>query len=220
MSETSPTPPADAAALRDPEATRLAILRATQAMIDSAGDSGVRVAHVARTAGVTTGAIYNLFDSREGLIAAALADSLQQIAVRTQRAQADLGAATGQNPLFSEQYLQEIAPLFTPQGRPDRIRWAASFAKAQHNETLAKQIIPSGRVVLDSVVEEVKFAQRQGWLRSDVDAHAVAVLMYGVTIGIAITARVYDDVEDFPERLLEAWTYFSRAFLPPGVQWP
>lgn len=220
MPATSPAQSIENSAGRDPEATRMAILQATQAMMAVAGDSGVRVAKVAREAGVTTGAIYNQFESREGLIAAALADHLLSSAHRTKTVQAEVGVSAGQNPLFSERYLQEVRYLFTPEARPDRIRWAASFAKAQHNEALAKEIYPMARQVLDSIAEEVRYSQKQGWLRADADPRAVAVLMYGVTIGIAITSRVYDDADDFSDRLLDAWKYLSRGFLPPDVAWP
>ena len=56
------------------EATVAAILDATIAEIEEVGIAGLRVATVARTAGVGTSSIYHFFGNRDGLIAAATAD--------------------------------------------------------------------------------------------------------------------------------------------------
>ena len=64
-------------AARDPAATKAAILAATLEYLDEVGESGIRVAAVASRAGVTTGAIYGHFNSREGLLAAAQLEYLR-----------------------------------------------------------------------------------------------------------------------------------------------
>lgn len=69
---TSSGPGGARARVRDPEATREAILAAAQAMMAEHGPSGLTVSDVARRAGVNRGTAYQHFPTRERLVAAVL----------------------------------------------------------------------------------------------------------------------------------------------------
>ena len=60
-----------------PDATREAILAAATHMMNEVGPSGLRVAEVARAAGMTTGAIYAHFVDRQDLISAVRATQVR-----------------------------------------------------------------------------------------------------------------------------------------------
>jgi len=65
-------PAAGRARIRDPEATREAILAAAQGMMAEHGPAGLTVSDVARRAGVNRGTAYQHFPTREHLVAAVL----------------------------------------------------------------------------------------------------------------------------------------------------
>jgi hypothetical protein len=71
---------------------------------------------------------------------------------------------------------------------------------------------------MDAITAQIRYAVERGWVRGDLDPRAIAVLLYGTTIGICITSRVYDDEPEFVSQLVAAWRYMARAFDPaaPG----
>ena len=68
------------------EATAAAVLDAAQRLYGERGYADVALEEIARTAGVTRGALYHHFASREGLFTAVLERVQQQVAERVQQA--------------------------------------------------------------------------------------------------------------------------------------
>ena len=202
---------------RDPGATRTAIINAAIAVITSEGEASLRVAGVARAAGVTTGAIYGQFESRDGLLAAARTEIVRRnVAANFEAQSAGAAGRADVNPLATEEYFEAMAAVFAPAARPLRLQWADAAAKAQNDPALAAAIAPLERQFMDTITTQIDYAIDRGWVRGDLDARAIAVLLYGTTIGICITSRVYDDEPDFVSQLVAAWRYMARAFDPPA----
>jgi len=95
-------------AVRDSERTTAQILEAAIDLIESEGESGVRVHELARKAGRTMGAVYHHFESREGLIEAARALqfrgrseedilAIEQAVTRVGRTSLDLNVTIGRS---------------------------------------------------------------------------------------------------------------------------
>ena len=202
------------ASVRNLEATRQAILDATIAQLDEVGASSVRVAAVARTAGITTGAIYNIFKGREELIAAAQAQIMIAMVDAANRMQHQIEENFDGNRILSPEYREVMRTVFSPPNKRQRLQWAAIVARAHQNEKLSDLIEPTEQKAADAIVAEARYSQKQGWLRDDLDARAIATIMLGATIGVSIAGRVYEDVEGFDDKILEAWMYLARAFVP------
>jgi AcrR family transcriptional regulator len=199
---------------RDPEQTRLDILQSTMSAITSHGDAGVRVAKVARAAGVTTGAIYSQFGSREGLLAAAHTELMHQMVTQIVRTLGDIVDTSAGNPLVSPAYTEVMRSAFAGPQADNALRWAAAASRAQHQTTLAEQLRPIERAMLDEVTAVIARGQTEGRMRSDLDPRAIAVIVFGGVIGMSVVGRVYDDVPGFIDRTVEAWPYVPQAFGP------
>jgi AcrR family transcriptional regulator len=203
-----------AAAERDPEQTRLDILRATMAAMVKGGDAGVRVAKVARAAGVTTGAIYSRFGSREGLLAAAQTEFMHEMVAQIVSSLGAILDAVEGNPLTSPAYAEVMRAAFTSPQADNALRWAAAAARAQYQPELAAQMLPIERNMLDGVTSIIARGQTEGWIRQDVDPRAVAVIVFGGVIGMSVMTRVYGDIPDFVDNAVAAWPYVPKAFEP------
>jgi AcrR family transcriptional regulator len=201
-------------AVRDPEQTRLDILHATMSAIAKKGDASVRVAKVARAAGVTTGAIYSHFGSREGLLAAAHTEFMHEMVAGIIESLGGILDSVEGNPLASPQYAEVMRGAFTGAQADNALRWAAAASRAQHQPDLAAQLQPIERGMLDGITSIIQRGQTSGWMRQDLDPRAIAVIIFGGVIGMSVMSRVYSDVPEFIDRAVEAWPYVPRAFEP------
>ena len=202
------------ATVRDPEQTRLDILHATMAAIEKKGDAGVRVAKVARAAGVTTGAIYSRFGSREGLLAAAHTEFMHEMVADIIASLGGILDSVEGNPLTTPQYAEVMRGAFTGAQADNALRWAAAASRAQHQPDLAAQLQPIERGMIDGITSIIQRGQTDGWMRQDLDPRAIAVIVFGGVIGMSVMSRVYSDVPEFIDRAAEAWPYVPRAFEP------
>ena len=204
----------DTEAPRDPEATRAAILNATRDMISERGESGVRVAEVAARAGVTTGAIYGHFESREGLLVAA-----HMVYLRAQSAAfLDLfrqaSAASGDTGNADKAYSTFVRALLSPDGQSALLHWAEAAAAAETNPVFAAQLRPLEVSLLDQTKAHVEEQKAAGLVAAELDTRAIAALRVAASLGVAITGRVYADDPTFETALFSAWPYLIRSFAP------
>ena len=199
---------------RDPEQTRAAILRAASEVVWSKGDAAVRVAKVARSAGVTTGAIYGHFGSREGLIAAVHTEFMHDLVGTVVELLGLIVASSNENPLVTDQYLEVIRASITGEQADMALRWAAAGSRSLHEPQLAASLLPIEREMVDGVAGIIELGQRDGWMRTDVDARAVAVVIFGAVIGLSVTTRAYNDVPSFTDEVVRAWPLLPMAFQP------
>jgi AcrR family transcriptional regulator len=204
----------NAAAGRDPEQTRLDILHATMSAIAKKGDAGVRVAKVAKAAGVTTGAIYSRFGSREGLLAAAHTEFMHEMVAEIIGSLGGILDSVEGNPLTSPQYAEVMRGAFMGAQAENALRWAAAASRAQHQPDLAAQLQPIERGMLDGITSIIQRGQTDGWMRPDIDPRAIAVIIFGGVIGMSVMSRVYADVPEFLDNAVEAWPYVPKAFAP------
>lgn len=198
----------------DRSATQRAVLAATLELLGEGGEPAVRVAEVARRAGVTTGAIYSNFDSREGLIAAAHVAHMEQelrgfMGMRGRADNRTLGHAE-----MDPEWLAAAFEILGKDGRVQRRRWAEAALMAHRNDELAEAMMPLATEALEHAVAEIKRAQEMGWQRDDLDARAMAVFIIGSTLGVALLAGVYTPFDpDFTDKLVAAWPAIATAFV-------
>jgi AcrR family transcriptional regulator len=143
------------------------------------------VAEIARQAGVTTGAIYNRFSGKGGLLAEVVSQ------VSAPRAMADL--ATVADALTSGSAAaagKAIGALVERAREPEHVRDNALRLEARHAARLEPEVDEVVRPLQDHALAtlsaEIRRAQSAGALRLDVDAEALAWWFAGLPLGIAL----------------------------------
>jgi len=203
--------------LPDPEAdTRTRILDATLRLLSESGEAALRVSTVAERAGLSTGAIYGLFASRESLIASAYVERIHNWTVEATTRGASPAAVEDTHTNGDAALRAAVADLTTGEGREVRLAWADAAARAQFDPLLRTALRPTERAYLEYTATEVRKMQEAGLIRADVDPRAVAAVRSAIGIGVALVSRVYDDDPTFFEELITAWPLIFAAFAPPG----
>jgi AcrR family transcriptional regulator len=184
--------------------TREVIIDAAAEIFDRNGYPGAGLAEILRTAGVTKGALYFHFASKEEL-ARAIID--QQFAGRPDPGSVAAPGAALQSLIdltyaFGRQLVEEV-----------RVRAAIRLVieHASFTAPLPDPYLEWIRVVRDLLV----LAREGGELRPEVDPGAVAQLIVGAFTGIQLTSEVLAGRRDLPQRLGDLW-----AVILPGLTTP
>jgi AcrR family transcriptional regulator len=186
--------------------TRETILDAAAEVFDRNGYPGAGLAEILDTAGVTKGALYFHFASKEEL-ARAIID--EQFAV---------GA-----PAWSESPgppLQGLIDLTFSWARNlvDNVRVRAAIRLA-----IEHSVFSAPRT--DPYLEWIRLARtllaraaEHGELRPGVDPEAVAHLVIGAFTGVQLTSEVLTGRKDLPQRLSDLWATILPALVTPEQQ--
>jgi AcrR family transcriptional regulator len=149
------------------------------------GYDAATVAEIARRAGMTTGAIYNRFSGKAGLLAEVVdqvtgphgAELLELLTTALTTAD---GQAAGRT----------IASLVAGTRDAELARDTALRVEARHASRLEPEVAevvgPVQDHLLATLAEEVRAAQADGQLRPDVDAEALAWWFVGLPLGVAV----------------------------------
>ena len=199
------------------QSTRERIVAATISILEEGCEPGLRLSAVADRAGLSTGAIYAAFSSREALIATANVERIRRwtmdaVGTNTDRSPLDAAPPTPQ--------IQEsvVRASLSPEGRARRLAWAESAAQAMHDPKLAEVVRATEREFLDYTAGQIEQLQGAHVIRPELDARAIAAIRMAIAVGVAVTARAYDDDPEFTDRLVEAWPILAGAFLAPDAK--
>ena len=158
------------------------------------GFQGTSIDRIARAAGVTKGAIYYHFKDKHDLLAAAVADRIQEFEQRIQR------TCEGVDPALA---LRRIAAVCIEHARSlDHPRFVITLMieSIDTNDKISTQLREMMRRFRAFLRNLVRQGQEQGVFRSSVDAEAVAAAYTSSVLGAEI--QFYQDQERF--RLAEA----------------
>jgi len=162
------------------------------------GFKGTTVDRIARSAGVTKGALYYHFRDKEALLAAAVADRISAFEDLVQRACADVEP---------DRALVRIAELYTEHARSnDQARFVITLiieAMGTNAEVSAqlRDMMRRFRGFLRSIV---RAGQESGLFREDADAEAVAASYTSTILGAEI--QYYQDPDRFRfEEAISTW---------------
>jgi AcrR family transcriptional regulator len=177
------------------------------ALVDSAaevfaemGYEAAAVADIARRAQLTTGAIYNRFSGKAGLMNEVI---ITKLGADTQILAGDVVQALASSSSISKPALEElIVRLNSDSGGNSRgLRLAARDA-ARHEPEVAAVVGPLQDATLAAMADFVRNAQGEGLIRSDIDAE-VAVWFWSVNpMGAGLVGAA------FPEIPLDAYGSF------------
>ncbi|SMC85305.1 ScbR family autoregulator-binding transcription factor [Kibdelosporangium aridum] len=184
------------------ERTRTTILDAAAKVFDLRGFVGASLTDILAEAGVTKGALYFHFASKEEL-AHALID--EQFAVWQPQHDGDKPG------------LQSVIDLTHSMARnlQENVRVRASIRLVIEQGTFAD---PSPEPYLQWITvirEQLDQSQQRGDIRKDVDTADVATFVVGAFSGLQMSSQVLTDRKDLPERVANMWRYVLPSLVPP-----
>lgn len=170
-----------------------ALVEAAADLFAEFGYEAASVADISRRAGLTTGAIYNRFTGKAGLMNEVI---LTQIGMSPQATGVELVEAFKQTADKSKASFDVIIERFGDDAEPRRraLRLAARDAARQDPE-VAAIMGPLQDNALVEMANVVRSAQQEGLLRSDVDAEALVWWISVNPLGISLLRGAYPELE-------------------------
>ncbi len=189
------------------------ILRTAMAALEHGGEQSVRIRDVTEALGVSVGAIYHHFGSREGLIVAARieqfdgavtddAERLEQL-VREATDLDDFHTRAAM--LTREAYGAERAPF-------RRLR-AEVTGVARHHPELARALADAQRERTNHLVAIMGLAKARGFVDPSLDDRAIATLIQALPLGLVVDDINHDEPMD-PEAWVTLVTRMFRSLAP------
>jgi AcrR family transcriptional regulator len=182
--------------------TRRAILEAAAAVFDELGYEGASTTEILARSGLTRGALYFHFPSKEA-IADAVVDT-QNEALAPPANKVTLQAIIDLTLAFAERLRTDVV-----------LRAAVRLTVEQASyktPTAAAYLGPA-----DLLTAMFTQAQRDGELLATVDPVEVGQLVVGAFTGIQILSQVRDGRRDLPRRVATLWRYLLPSLAIPGL---
>jgi AcrR family transcriptional regulator len=171
------------------EARREEILGAAIACFARNGFHQTTMSDIAREAGISPGAIYRYFASKEDVILASAEARRQARAARFEAAEKKGG---------SLEVLDEVVHAYLARAdRPDPIvrLGVQLFGEALHNSSVRETILEGWEDVLARIAEIVSRAQAQGEINAALEPQVVALVVMAAVEGLAVHKTIDPDVD-------------------------
>ncbi|MGB3440057.1 MAG: ScbR family autoregulator-binding transcription factor [Actinophytocola sp.] len=183
------------------ERTRNAILDAAAAVFDEYGFNGASLSDILAKAGVTKGALYFHFSSKEDL-AHALAS--EQFIEGRPRAEAPTGIQAAIDLCHSMANLLRTS-----------VRVRAGVRLVIETGTFARPAPDAYTGWIRIVRDHMVAAREHGDLKADLDPYVIARWVIASFTGIQISSQVLSGREDIHERVTEMWRIALPGLVPP-----
>ena len=179
------------------ESTRSRILNAAIEMMETGGESSVRLGAIAEALGIKEPSIYHHFKNRTELVNAAYVEWYWQCLKTDIPVDAMMVLVDSK-----EDYVRAIRKSMVWSYQPERhharsIRLSVLGA-AQRNPELAVAVNDINKKFLATIADAVAVAQQKGWLRTDLNPMATAYWLHGQIIG-RVVAEMDPGQVDFAE---------------------
>lgn len=164
------------------ESTRSRILNAAIEMMESGGESSVRLSAIAEAMSIKEPSLYHHFTNRTELINAAYVEWYWQCLKTDIPVEAIMELVESK-----EDYVRAVRKTMEWSYRPERhhsraIRLSVLGA-TQRNPELAVAINDINKKFLATIADTALVAQQKGWVRTDLDPMAMAYWLHGQIIG-------------------------------------
>jgi len=164
------------------ESTRSRILNAAIEMMESGGESSVRLSAIAEAMGIKEPSIYHHFANRTELINAAYVEWYWQCLKTDIPVEAMMVLVE-----TKEDYVRAVRKTMAWSYRPERHHSRANrlsvLGAAQRNPELAVAINDINKKFLATIADAALVAQQKGWFRTDLEPMAIAYWLHGQIIG-------------------------------------
>ena len=170
------------------------VLNAVAERLEAADESTIRIPEICEATGVNYGSVYHHFGSRDGVIEAAY----EMIFAKLVEEDIEVMRAVNISAVSFEDYVLAMRPLvdIVNMGDDRRLRRALRLrilAAANTRPELRTMIGASQARLTDALTEIVQYGQDREWLRRDITAKAIAVVMQALVFG-----RNLEDVSATP----------------------
>ena len=172
----------------------LAVLEAVSERLMVSDEILIRIPEICESTGVNYGSVYHHFGSREGVIDAAYSLIFSKIV------EEDLVSLRQINESLEtfDEYVDAIRPVLerisSGEGRVVRRAIRSRIVAAAITRPELRVLIGVNQARLTKELLRIaEFAQLRGWMRRDVSAHSIAMLMQAVLLG-----RTLDDISTNP----------------------
>ena len=167
------------------ESTRSRILNAAIEMMESGGESSVRLSAIAEGLGIKEPSIYHHFANRTELVNAAYIEWYWQC-LKTDIPVEAMMALVDSREDYIRAFRKSMEWSYQPERHHARAIRLSVLGAAQRNPELAVAINNINRKFLATIADSVLVAQQKGWLRTDLDPMATAYWLHGQIIGRAV----------------------------------
>lgn len=184
------------------EITRQAILDGAATAFDDCGFDGTSLSDVVKHAGVTKGALYFHFPSKEAL-ARTLMDEQFQVAEHV--------------PAVDNPGLQTVIDLThqMAHGLRTNVRIRAGIRLVIEFGSFTNPDPTPYDTWIDTCRSCLAPAQEHGDIHPTLDVHALATLLVGAFTGIQVTSHVRTSRDDLHTRVTDLWNFLLPTIVPP-----
>jgi len=170
------------------------VLNAVAERLQTADESTIRIPEICEATGVNYGSVYHHFGSRDGVIEAAY----EMIFANLVEEDIEVMRAVNVAAVSFEDYVLAMRPLvdIVNMGDDRRLRRALRLRilAAAHTRPELRVMIGSSQARLtDALTDIVQYGQDRDWLRHDISAKSIAVVMQALIFG-----RNLEDVSATP----------------------
>lgn len=170
------------------------VLEAVAERLISSDESQIRIPEICEATGVNYGSVYHHFGSREGVIEAAYEMIFCEL-VEEDIAMLDRVSISAQT---FDDFVTALAPLVevmtSGEERRERRALRLRIIAAAQTRPELRALIGSTQIrITDGLTRVVAYGQSRGWLRDDLTARSIAVVMQALIFG-----RNLDDISMVP----------------------
>jgi len=187
--------------------TKRLILDAAILDMEATGEASLRISSILERTGMTNGALYHHFGSREQLVQDVIAERFLGTVISGLRTFSQgLSRATSTESLFV--FLrQELERIGTPSVRQQRIRRFGAMGAALSRPEVIERIVKDQALYFDLAGETLTQLQQQGIMNTEIDAREFAAWFLGLSL-----SRLLSDLDPI-SKPDESWTEFTYAAL-------
>ncbi|MFC8346976.1 ScbR family autoregulator-binding transcription factor [Streptomyces sp. NPDC057280] len=182
--------------------SRRAILEAAAEVFDLRGFDAASTNEILARSGLTRGALYHHFPSKEA-IAMALLEAHGEALVVPDRS-------------TRIQTIIDLTFAFAGQLQRDPVL-RASVRLAVEKTSLPRPVHTPYEQSSAAILELLEQAGKQGEILPGLDLNEVSAVIVGAFTGMQVMSQVYTDREDLPERLTAMWRLLLPGLVAPGM---
>lgn len=191
------------------QATRKSIVEGAAKVFLDVGYARTTIAHVAAASGVTKGALYFHFDSKEALARAVIEENLS--------ATTAIGLRVLSGGYSALESLVRISAGIASELIEEPMTRAAVRLTMEDSELQFREDVPYvGWIKTCETL--VQRAIEEGSVRDDIDVQTLARFLVSAHTGVDTVSGIVADREDLLQRLEEMWTMVLPGIVPPDKQ--
>jgi AcrR family transcriptional regulator len=171
-------------------------------MIEAGGEASIRVTQIAERIGVSQPALYHHFKDRSELVTVAYLEWYKRNLLLDVPPDSMISEVTTSEDFFRV-FRRSLEWSYVPERAKARSIRVSVLGAAQTNPQLKSAINDLNRIFFKAVASNIRVGQKNGWVRNDLDATALAYWLNGQITG-RLVAEMMDGKVD-----MNAWDEVS-----------